>query len=428
MNNRKTKVMRILLHITLSLFPSIVFPQANPVLSLEQCYSRARENYPLLKQHSLIEKSNIYSLENISKGSLPQIYINGQATYQSGVTQIPVHLPGLDMPVLNKDQYRLYGEANQALTDLITVKAQKKLQEANNQIQQQSLEAELYKIKERINQLFFGVILLEEQLRQNGLTKKDISLGIDKVTASIKNGTEFRSSLDKLKAEMLKATQKDIELKSARRAFLDMLAAFINQSLDDSVRLEKPAEPLTSGQLNRPELKSFTARKQVYDYQSNLLNIHALPKFSLFVQGGIGQPSPVNMLNPDMSGYYIAGLKLNWSISNFYTLRKEKKLNEINQALVGVEQETFVFNTRQSLLQQNSEISRLRELINTDIEIVKLRTSIKTTANSQLDNGVITVNDYVKEINAEDQARQAASLHQIQLLMAQYNYNTTAGN
>lgn len=415
------------------IFAAFILPfslqgQNSRSLKLEECYILARQNYPLVRQHLLIEKSNNYTIENISKGALPQFSISGHTSYQSDVTTLPIQLPGVNVPSMSKDQYRLTGEVSQPLTDLITVKQQKELQEANRHIQEQNLEVELYKVKDRINQLFFGILLIDEQLAQNNLTKKDIQTGINKVTAALRNGTEFRSSLDKLKAEMLKARQRDIDLRSSRAAYTTMLGLFINQTINDSTGIERPAEITSTTTINRPELTAYDFQKKTYDLQNGLINTRSLPKFSLFVQGGLGKPSPVNMLSNELSGYYIGGLRLNWSLSSFYTLKKEKKINDIAKDAIEVQRETFLFNTNQLLSQQSEEINKLQKLINTDREIVDLRTSVKTASGAQLENGVITVNDYLREVYAEELARQSVSLHQIQLLIAQYNYKTTSGN
>lgn len=412
----------------LMLLPFGACCQIRSSIRIDDCYLLARQNYPLVKQRLLIEKSSDYTIENIAKGSMPQISVSGQATYQSDVTTLPVQVPGITVPVMSKDQYRLTGEVSQPVTDLVTVKQQKEIQEANRQIREQNLEVELYKIRDRINQLFFGILLIDEQLAQNILTRNDIQTGINKVTAAITNGTDFRSSLDKLKAEMLKTVQKDIELQSSRQAYLTMLGLFINQPLDEDTKLEKPAGVIPVASINRPELAAFDLQKKTYSLQNKLINTKALPKFSFFIQGGLGRPSPVNMLSNEMSGYYIGGLRLNWSVSSFYTLKKEKKINDIASDELDIQKESFLFNTNQVLSQQNEEINKLRKLINTDQEIVGLRSSVKKASNAQLENGVITVNDYLKEIYAEEQARQAVSLHQVQLLMAEYNYKTTAGN
>lgn len=397
-------------------------------LTIEQCYELAKQNYPLIKQRALIKQSSAYTMENIATGNLPQFIISGQATYQSDVTKIPIKLPNVEIPELTKDQYKLYGEINQPLTDLITVKQQKELQSVAGQIDEQNLEVELYKLHDRINQLFFGILLVDEQLKQNALTAQNIQTGINAVTARIANGTDYRSSEDKLKAEMLQTKQKAIELLSSRLAYTDMLGYFINQRLDESTILEKPAEIINAGEINRPELAVYDLQKNTFALKSKLLNTKALPKFSVFLQGGLGQPSPVNFLSNKLSGYYLGGLRLNWSLTNYYTIKKEKKINDINKDQLEVQKQTFLFNTNSTLKQQNAEVLKLQQLIKTDNEIVALRVSIKNTSNAQLSNGVITANDFLREINAEDQARQAASLHNIQLLMAQYTYKTISGN
>lgn len=402
--------------------------QTSGTLTIEECYTLAQQNYPLVRQRALIARSKEYSVENIGKGSFPQVSIAGQATHQSDVTQIPITIPGVETPTISKDQYKLYGEINQPLTDLITVKQQKEVQEMSATIQEQSLEVELYKLKDRVNQLFFGALLMDEQYRQNELLKKDIETGMAKVSAAISYGTELKSNLDKLKAELLKANQRSIELKASRKAYVDMLGLLINRSLDEATVLQKPETVLITDAINRPEIKLYDYQKRSYDIQNKLISTRNLPKLGLFLQGGLGRPSPVNMLSNELSSYYIGGIRLNWTLSSFYTSSKERQLLVINQNMVDTQKETFLFNTTLTLKQQNGEITKLQELVSTDDEIIALRASVKDAANVQLANGVITINDFLREINAEDQARQAKLLHEMQLLMAQYNFQNTAGN
>jgi outer membrane protein TolC len=416
----------ILVSLTAVLFAANVTAQ-DAGLTLDECYTLARQNYPLVKQRDLIAKSNEYTIDNIAKGALPQVVIAGQASRQSDVTSIPISLPGVDIPQLSKNQYRIYGEVTQPLTDLVTVNRQKQIQEANSKIQEQSLEVELYKLRDRINQLFFGALLVDEQQRQNDLLKKDIQTGIDRTRAAVAHGVEFKSNADKLQAELLKADQRTIELKSTRKAYTDMLSLFINRPLDERIVFVKPVSITPSPDLRRPELRLYDYQRESYAAQSKLINTRNLPKFSLFFQGGVGQPSPVNMLSNDLSPYYIAGLRLNWTLTSFYTASKERQLITINQGMVESQKEAFVFNTSLTQKQQHADIDRLQQLVKTDDNIIDLRTSVKAAAESQLTNGVITVNDFLREVNAEDQARQGKLLHETQLLMAQYSYQTTTG-
>ncbi len=401
--------------------------QQNNLLSLDTCLAMAKRNFPLIKQYGMIEKSKEYSIDNANKGYLPQFNIAGQATYQSAVTQIPISLPNMDIPTISKDQYRLYGEVSQPITDLFVMKDHKNLIEANAQSETQKVEVELYKLRERINQLYFGILLIDEQLQQTTLLKKDIQSGIDKTNVAIQNEISTKNSLNNLKAELLKANQRTIELKATRKGYAEMLSHFIGSPIDENTILVKPAPQLVSNSINRPELKLYDLQKKTFDLQSKLITAKNLPRFSLFFQGGLGRPA-LNMLSNDVQGYYIGGLRLNWNLTGFYTYNKEKKILSVNQSFIDIQRETFLFNTNLNLRQQNSEIAKVQELIETDRDIISLRESVKNTTKIQLENGTATTNDYLISINAEDQARQNLILHEIQLLMAQYNYQTTSGN
>lgn len=409
------------------IFLPLFSPAQNAALTLAQCDSLALKNYPLLRQQELIEKTKSFTLENASKGYFPQVSINGQATYQSDVVSIPVTIPGLDIETPGKDQYKLYGEIAQPLTDIYTVGQQKQLYASNAEIQEQSLEVDLYKLKDRVHQLFFGILLMDKQLEQAAIRKKDIESGITKTNAAIANGTAYKSSADVLKAELLNNEQRVIELKATRKAYSDMLGLFINQSITETTTLIKPQLTVITPGINRPELKLYDFQRKNYDIQSRLVRAKSFPKFSLFFQAGVGRPAFNPYLN-DFQFYYIGGLRLSWSISNYFTLKNERNILGLNQSMIDVQRETFLFNTNLSLSQKSSDIKRLEELIMVDNQVVALRVNIKNTAAAQLENGVITSSDYLREVNAEDQSQQSLLLHEIQLLIANYDYRNISGN
>jgi outer membrane protein TolC len=414
-------------------FSAMVRAQTEKPLTLEECYSLATQNYPLVKQRELIKKTKDYSVENAARGYLPQLTVSGQATYQSDVTQVDpkLDIPGIPIqsiiPKQKKDQYKIYAEATQTIYDGGNIKYRKQSSETAAAIDEQNLEVNLYALKDRINQLFFGTLLISEQLKQNELQRKDIRNGIDKTQALIDNGTAFRSSLDELKAELLKAEQGRLELQASRKAYLDMLGLFINQPLYETVMLEKPQPQTPADSVRRPELLLYDYQKRTYDIQDKLLKSAILPKLQFFAQGGYGRPT-LNLFKTDFSFYYIGGLRLNWSLGDLYTYKNDKRLTAINRKTLDLQKETFLFNTNLNLRQQNTDISKYAALIGKDNDIVVLRESVKNAAAAQLSNGVITAHDYITQLNAEDQARQSLLLHQIQLLQAQYNYKTTSGN
>lgn len=298
----------------------------------------------------------------------------------------------------------------------------------NAVVEDQKVEVELYKLKERINQVYLSILFLEEQLKQIELVKTDIQTGIKRVEAQVQNGVAFRSNLNMLKAELLKTDQRAIELRSSRKGLVDVLSLFTGQELSENIQLEKPASIVStvSNEITRPELKLYNEQQKFIGQQERLITAKNLPRASLFAQGGYGRPG-LNMLLNEFDLYYVGGIRFNWSLGGLYTKKKEKEQVAINKKMIEVQKETFLLNTNSQLEQQKADIDKLRQLLDSDIQIVELRRTVTDAAKAQLENGVITANDYLKEINAEDQARQLKITHEVQLLQAQINYQTILG-
>jgi outer membrane protein TolC len=403
-------------------------------LKIDDCYRLAKENFPLVKQYELIEKTKDFSVENAQKAYLPQFGIYGQATRQSDVTKFPFDfsnspiqgLSNIKLPTLSKDQYKIYGEVSYSLTGLATSKNPIDLAKANAEIETQKVKIELYRLRERINSLFFGILLIDAQIVQVELVKNDIQNGIARTEVAVSNGVALKSSADNLKAELLKTKQRTTELRAARKGYADMLSLFIGQKIDDNTLFEKPLQSVIPDEINRPELRLFDLQNHAFSLHYKEIVNRNLPKLSLFFQGGAGKPA-LNILSDNFDLFYIAGLRLSWNLSGLWTYKNERKQVAVNQAGIKVQQETFLFNTNLALSQQNTEISKMQELITDDSNIILLRESVKNATQTQLDNGAATTNDYLTAVNAEDQARQNRILHEIQLLMAQYNKKTTSG-
>jgi len=417
------------LKITVLLLAIKVQAQDNNRLTLEQAYDLARQNYPVIKQKDLVRRTASLTIENLNKGFLPQLTISGQATYQSDVTSVPISVPGLKIEPPGKDQYKIQAELSQLLYDGGTTSAQINVQHANAQVEDQKAEVELYKVKDRINQLYLGILLVDEQVKQVDLVKNDIQLGIKRVEAQVKNGTAFRSGQLTLEAELMKNDQRVIELRANRKGLVDVLSLFLNKQLPDNVQLDQPVIPATlvKESVARPELKLYNYQSELFRVQNGLVSAKNRPRTSLFVQGGYGRPA-LNLLKNNFDFFYIAGVRLNWSLGNLYTTKKERELLQVNQRLVDVQKELFLLNTNTQLKQQQAEVDKLSQLIQSDQQIIGIRAQVKEAANAQLSNGVITANDFLKEVNAEDEAKQSLITHQLQLLMAQINARTISGN
>ena len=411
------------------LFALPAMAQDNNPLTLERAYQLAEQHYPLIRQRDLVKKTAGLSIENIGKGYLPQLNVNGQATYQSDVTSVPVKIPGINIEEPSKDQYKLTAELSQILYDGGNINAQKQVQQVNALVEDQKVSVDMYKVKERINTLFLGVLLLDEQLKQTDLLKKDIQLGIDRISAQVRNGTALRSNQQVLEAELLKNDQRKIELTANRSGLLDVLALFIGQELPENTVLVQPSvkNVLLTESIRRPELQLFSYQDSLFKVQEKIVSAKNRPRASAFIQGGYGRPG-LNMLVNDFDFFYIGGVRLNWSLGSLYTSKKEKQILATNQQMVTVQRDVFLLNTNTQLKQQAAELKKLQQLIGTDQAIIDLREKVKTASNAQLENGVITASDFLREVNAEDQARLLLISHKLQLLQAQINYRTLSGN
>ncbi len=401
--------------------------RAQEIVRLDSCYNWARQNYPMVRQLNLLALTMEYTVENASKAYYPQLTVNGQATYQSDVTQVPVNLPNVQP--ISKDQYKLYAELSQMLYDGGTVRLQKDMLKAGAELEMQNVEVELYKLKERINQVFFGVLLIDAQIEQSALLKKDMQSGLDRVNASIINGAALQSQADVIQAEMLKVDQQVTALRTGRKAYIDVLKLMTGKNIETAT-FEKPVLPellAPSVSIKRPELLYFDNRNKLVDIQRKLVDARMKPRIGLFAQGGYGRPA-LNMLNNEFDFYYIGGIRLSWSLAGLYTSGYEKALLDVNYRLQEIQRETFLLNTDVSLQQQNSEIRKYEELLKTDEQIIVLRSRISDVTKAQFENGVINAHDYLRELTAEDLARQNRLLHDMQLLMSRYQQKTITGN
>ena len=414
--------------IYLCLLPVAGLAQQTTSLDLASANDLSAKNYPVIKQKELVQQTASFSIANLQKGFLPQFNLSGQASYQSETTKVPIVLPGFSIESPSKDQYKLVADVSQLIYDGGTTRQQKNLQTLNANVEEQKVEVELNKIKERVNQLFLSILFLEAQLKQVDIVKADLQSGIQKIEAQVNNGVAFKSSLNMLRAEWLKADQRAIEIRNSRKGLLDVLSLFVGKSLPDDIQLQRPAiTPISfNAEIQRPELKLYNQQSMLIGQQDRLITSRNLPKASLFGQAGYGRPG-LNFLKNEFDFYYIAGIRLNWSLGGLYTAKKERQIVEVNKRMVEVQRETFLLNTNMLLKQEAAEVVKLQELVKSDQEIISLRQSVKQAAKAQLDNGVITANDYLKEVNAEDQARQSLNAHEIQLLQAQINYQTISG-
>lgn len=406
-------------------------------ITLDSCRIKARNNYPLIKQYGLIEKTRDYNLSTVSKAWLPQVTLGMKATYQSDVTEIPASLGNaisaitgqpFSMPSLDKDQYQAVVEVNQLIWDGGILSSQKKSMEASAEIDKQKTEVDLYALNDRIHQLYFGILLLKEQIVLQDILLNELTVNLQRMQSLVDNGVAMPSDADVVKVEMIQTRQRIYDLRSTQKNYCMILSAFTGFDIDEKTPLEKPvaAEPAEANNY-RPELKLFAAQQLLLSNQEKALHAYNLPKISAFVQGGYGRPG-LNMFTTDFSPFYIGGIRLSWNLSNFYSLKSNLGKIELNRQQIDVMKETFLFNNTLERNQYQTEVNKLRENLKSDDEIISLRRNIKLAAEARLSNGTITVTDLLREINSEHIALQQKALHEIQLLMAIYQLKINVNN
>lgn len=398
-------------------------------ITLEECQRKTQQNYPLVRQYELIEKTKEYNLENARTGYLPQFSLSAKASYQSDVTELPMQIPDIHIKGLSKDQYQVMAELHQNIWDGGEVRIKKKQTRATSAVDREQLNVEMYALNDRVNQLFFGILLLEEQLEQNRLLQEELGRSFRQVSAYVGNGIANQADLDAVEVEQLNIRQKQIELAATRQAYLQMLSLLTGETFNADAKLIKPEADnfFVNLPVQRPELQWFDAQQNRLNVQEDALKVRYLPRFGLFVQGAYGNPG-LNMLKDKFTPYYIGGVRLSWNFGSLYTLKNDRRVIENSRRQVLSNRDVFLFNTRLQMTQQNSAIIAMKKQMADDEEIIRLRSNIRKSAEAKVANGTLTVIEMLREITNESLARQAKALHEIQLLMNIYQLKYTTNN
>ena len=399
-----------------------------PILSLEYCYTEAICNYPLIKQKELLKTSTEYKIKNLNVNYLPQVYLNGQATYQSDVTQIPIHIPGVTIPELNKDAYKITLDVNQVVYDGGLTKHQKNIEKTGLLLDEQNLDIELYKVKDRVNQYYFNILLFQENEKLLKTMQNEINSKLAKMEAAIKGGIAIENNANILKAELIKIEQQLIEINAGKQASSQMLSELINKPITEKTTFILP-EPLinnkdTSNQ--RLEFKYFDLQKDKITQTKNLSVSKIMPKVSIFGQAGYGRPG-LNMFTNTFDTYYLVGAKLSWNLWNWNQSKNEKNILDIQSSIIDSQKELFALNLKMANYKENADVKKFIALIEKDNEMIALKTKIAKNASYQLDNGIITATEYTTELNSEWQAKLNLELHKIQLVLSKINYLNNLG-
>ncbi len=427
--------MKYLKTILMALCISILQAAANAQLTLNECHQLAWENYPLLKKYKLIEQTTDYTIKNINRDYLPQLNFSSKASIQSETSELPDMLKnmlqdnGYNYKGVDNDQYRISLDVDQVIWDGGNLEAQKKVADMDGKVKTAQNNVDMYALRERVNELFFGLLLLEEKIKLNLELQKLLLDNQRKVENRVTHGEAMKADTDLIKAEYLQVRQEMITLESIKKSYQQMLAIFINKDSASINELQKPEASMPESYENkRPELELYQTQMKQTEAQKKLLNAGIRPKLSLFAQGNYSYPSYDtfgNMFDHDLQAEGIAGIRLIWNIEKLFTHRNDKKKLELARQEIEATQETFLFNNRMQLTQETEAIDQYRKMMEQDDAIITLRTSVREAAESKLEHGVIDINDLIQEITRENQARIDHSFHEIEMLKNIYELRNT---
>jgi outer membrane protein TolC len=411
----------IIILIILNVLPSL----AQQSITLEECYTLVRKNYPLAKQSQLMEVQNKLDADVISISKLPQFSLDAQATYQSDVIEISI--PNANIESLNKDQYRATFSVNQLIYNGGLTNASLKVKSAQLKTRQKQVEVSLYQLKQQINQLYFSILLAQESELLLNSKQTLLQAKLKEVQSGIAYGVILPSSDKILEAELLKIRQQFQGLESNQTTLIETLSSLINQPLSASTLFQNPLiETQLQTDLTRPELEFFQLKKEEIKNLESLMSKQNAPKLLGFATGGYGNPG-LNMLDNSFQTFYTVGVKLNWNVFDWNSNRKQRKSLSINKDLVDTETEIFTLNTNIELNKQLKEIDKIENFITSDLDIINLRKEVLQTAESQLRNGVITSSAYVTELTNLYEEENTLVKHKTELQLTKANYNVIKG-
>ena len=402
--------------------------------SVERCKEMAREHYPLIRRYGLIEQSRDYTLSNAARAWLPQVTLSGQATLQSDVMSWPeefesmLAMQGLDMPGIRRDQYKMQIDVQQTLWDGGKSRTDRAIAESEAAQERMSTEVELYAVDSRVEDIYFGILLMQEQQRQIGEMMQRLQTNLDHMNVLVENGMVMQADADAVEVQLLTQRQSLGQVEARLQSFRRILGLFIGEELGEAPLPMPVAEEPVGYDSERPELRLMDAQMALLQAREQMVDVSLAPRVALFAQGYYGYPG-LNMFENMVSHRWtlngIVGVRMNWNISSLYTSKTSRRQLQNARDNVMLQREVFAFNSRLQAEQESAEVRRIREAIADDDRIVALRSRVREAAEARLQEGMIDTHDLLGTISDETSAKIARSTHQIELVKAIYDLKHT---
>lgn len=404
---------------------------SNAQITLENAIAKAKAHYPLHKNKELLARAQSLELTRLNMNYIPQIRLSAKATYQSDVTKLPFSSAALsqmagasiDYKPLNKDQYNANIEISQPLLDSGSVWANKSTVSARYASRSAELDSALYGIQNLVINSYFSALLLDKQIKQSSIHISELEKNLKTLNARYQNGVANKSDIDKIRVQILQAQKSSQSLQNERDIALQTLQELIGASenlqlvapnLDEARQYLSAVERDLAGAnfTHRPEMQVFALKTDEIALQKRQEIARSLPYIDAFLQVGYANPA-LNILHSGFDEYYIAGIRLNWNLSNLYSTRQQNELRRVQALEIHSQREEFLFNARIALKQHIKKAKSLLRTLAQDEQIISAQEELAKSAAARLKNGVLSTNDFLSEIN------------ELNALKLQHNYDET---
>jgi outer membrane protein TolC len=419
--------MRLFVFLLFTGFAQIL--SAQDTVTLFQCHQRATENAPRLKDRDVIRQSGELKTEMAGTSWFPSLDLNGKLSYQSDVVTITLADPGIPVafPEVPKDQYGLNLDLTQTIYDGGITRQKKAYEQAATAAALQQVEVDLYTLKNRVNQYYFTVLMLQEQRKNLEIHLDNLNQRRGVMQAAIEEGALLEEELKVIDVEILKLRQAMNEVESRKLSMLGVLDLLCGGGISSGTFLQKPElEGLLEEEGVRPEYLLFELKDASMEASKELISKKRMPVLYAFGQTGYGKPG-YNMLSGEWDFYYMVGAGLRWNIWDWNSSSREKQVIQNQQQLLMNQQEDFTRELETLKVQERARMNQCKQSIIYEKQVLELQEQISESAAAKMENGTITATEYITEINKENLARISMETHRIQLLQAMANYLTIQG-
>ena len=397
-------------------------------ISLDSCIAWANQEQRFTENVNLIRQSQILAMESTAKMNLPNLVLDGMATYQNeNITIETPPVPGFQSPNVPLNFNRLLINFNQTIYNG-RLTSQKKLLDSLS-FDSKAYEVAIAKaiVKAKITGLYSSIVLIKEQRKIIEEQMSTVEAKGKQLQGVIDAGVGYKSDLLNLKAEILNLKQNATELEYLERSLRNQLSNLTGHTINSVAELVLPIIVIDGdGVEARPELRLIESNKRTLLAQSSLSSASRMPYIGVFGNVGVGFPG-YDIFKNSVSPMLMIGLKVNWKIIDWHKSKNDRQILSYSRDIVSLQYDRVKLQYETELVKQRQEMAKYEELITRDKEIVEMRKEVTQEISARLSGGTATSTDFLIQLNNEAVAELNQSIHLLKLALARINYSIIQG-